>query len=319
MSHSDAATDRTAEASSGAGAESGPGGRTRLGDRSVARIGYGAMQLERLRQDRSTGVALLRRAIELGIDHIDTAQFYGNGLSNELIREALTPSDDIAIVSKVGAAPAPGGPFPMRAAQRPDELRAEVEANLRTLGVEQLAVVNLRRMDSGMTIPMPEDQVVDIDDQLAEMIAMRDEGLIGGIGLSNTTTDGLRQALPVGIDCVQNSYSLISRGDDDLLDLCAAEGIAWVPFFPLGSAFEGMPKVTDEDAVARIAAELDVTGSQVGLAWLLHRAPNVLLIPGTASAEHLEANTAAGDIVFSEEQLRALDAIPTREPGTIRG
>lgn len=296
-----------------------PGGEARLGDRSVARIGYGAMQLERLRQDRSAGVALLRRAIELGIDHIDTAQFYGNGLSNELIREALTSSDDIAIVSKVGAAPDPGGPFPMRAAQRPDELRAEVEANLRTLGVDQLTVVNLRRMDSGMTIPMPEDQVVDIDDQLAEMIAMRDEGLIGGIGLSNTTTDGLSQALSAGIDCVQNSYSLIARGDDDMLDLCTTEGIAWVPFFPLGSGFEGMPKVTDEDAVARIAAELDVTGSQIGLAWLLHRAPNVLLIPGTASAEHLEANAAAGDIVLSEEQMRALDATPTSEPGTNRG
>jgi pyridoxine 4-dehydrogenase len=104
-----------------------------------------------------------------------------------------------------------------------------------------------------------------------------------------------------------------------MLDLCTTEGIAWVPFFPLGSGFEGMPKVTDEDAVARIAAELDVTGSQIGLAWLLHRAPNVLLIPGTASAEHLEANAAAGDIVLSEEQMRALDAIPTSEPGTNRG
>src|SRR5699024_5723182 len=109
-------------------------------------------------------------------------------------------------------------------------------------------------MDSGMTIPMPEDQVVDIDDQLAEMIAMRDEGLIGGIGLSNTTTDGLRQALPVGIDCVQNSYSLISRGDDDMLDLCAAEGIAWFPFFPLRSAFEGKPMHADAAALARISA-----------------------------------------------------------------
>lgn len=295
-----------------------PGGQARLGERHVARVGYGAMQLERLREDRPTGVALLRRAIELGIDHIDTAQFYGNGLSNELIREALAPADDVAIVSKVGAAPDPDGPFPMRAAQRPKELRAEVEANLRTLGVEQLAVVNLRRMDTGVTIPMPDDQVVSIEDQLAEMIAMRDEGLIGGIGMSNTTIDGLKTALPAGIDCVQNSFSLIARDDDDMLDLCIAEGVAWVPFFPLGSGFEGLPKVTDEEAVIRVAGALGVTASQVGLAWLLHRAPNVLLIPGTASIGHLEENTAVGDIEFSRDQLAALDAIPTREPGTIR-
>jgi pyridoxine 4-dehydrogenase len=295
-----------------------PGGEAQLGARSVARIGYGAMQLERLREDRSTGVALLRRAIELGIDHIDTAQFYGNGLSNELIREALTPGDDVAIVSKVGAAPDPGGPFPMRAAQRPDELRAEVEANLRTLGVEQLAVVNLRRMDTGVTIPLPDDQVVSIEDQLAEMIAMRGEGLIGGIGMSNTTIDGLKTALPARIDCVQNSYSLIARGDEDMLELCRTEGVAWVPFFPLGSGFEGMPKVTDEEVVTRIADELGVTASQVGLAWLLHHDPGTLLIPGTATISHLEENSAVGDIEFSQDQLAALDAIPTREPGTIR-
>lgn len=301
------------------GGQAYPGGQARLGERHVARIGYGAMQLERLREDQPAGVALLRRAIELGIDHIDTAQFYGNGLSNELLREALQPSDEVAIVSKVGAAPDPGGPFPMRAAQRPAELRAEVEANLASLGVEQLAVVNLRRMDTGVTIPIPDDQVVSIEDQLAEMIAMRDEGLIGGIGMSNTTIDGLRTALPAGIDCVQNSYSLIAREDDDMLELCLSEGVAWVPFFPLGSGFEGMPKVTDEETVARIATELDVTPSQIGLAWLLHRAPNVLLIPGTASIDHLEENTAVGDIELSDEQLAALDAIPRREPGTIRG
>lgn len=301
------------------GGQACPGGQARLGERHVARIGYGAMQLERLREDQPAGVALLRRAIELGIDHIDTAQFYGNGLSNELLREALQPSDEVAIVSKVGAAPDPGGPFPMRAAQRPAELRAEVEANLASLGVEQLAVVNLRRMDTGVTIPMPDDQVVSIEDQLAVMIAMRDEGLIGGIGMSNTTIDGLRTALPAGIDCVQNSYSLIAREDDDMLELCLSEGVAWVPFFPLGSGFEGMPKVTDEETVARIATELDVTPSQIGLAWLLHRAPNVLLIPGTASIDHLEENTAVGDIELSDEQLAALDEIPRREPGTIRG
>ncbi|MGO1263847.1 MAG: aldo/keto reductase [Brevibacterium aurantiacum] len=295
-----------------------PGGTFDLGSRSVARIGYGAMQLERLREDRATGISLIRRAVELGIDHIDTAQFYGNGLSNELIHEALSPGDEVAIVSKVGAAPDPGGPFPMRAAQRPEELRAEVEANLRTLGIEQLAVVNLRRMDTGVTIPMPDDQVVSIEDQLAEMVAMRDEGLIGGIGMSNTTIDGLRTALPAGIDCVQNAYSLIARGDDDMLELCEAEGIAWVPFFPLGSGFEGMPKVTDEENVIRVAAELGATPSQVGLAWLLDRAPNVLLIPGTASVDHLGANVEVGELTLTESQRALLDEIPTSEPGTIR-
>lgn len=296
-----------------------PGGIAELAGRSVSRIGYGAMQLERLHDDRSAALAIIRLAVELGVDHFDTAQFYGNGFSNEMLREALRPEDDVAIVSKVGADPDPGGTFPMRPAQRPEELRASVEENLRALDIDQLSVVNLRRMDAGISIPLSDDQVIGLDDQLAEMIALRDEGLIGGIGLSNVTIDGLRQALPAGLACVQNAYSLVARDDDDMLDLCSSQGIAWVPFFPLGGSYSGLSKVTDESTVTQIAADRGVSPSQIGLAWLLHRAPNVLLIPGTASLNHLEANTAVGDIVLNADELAVLDSIPSREVGAIGG
>ncbi len=181
-----------------------PGGTGRLGDRTVARsIGYGAMQLERLRDDRRAAIALLRRAVDLGVDHIDTAQFYGDGFVNGLLREAVHAGDGVAVVTKIRADPNPGGPVPMRPAQRPEELRASVEDNLRSLGLDQIPLVNLRRMDAGARIPAEGDQAVDLDDQLAEMTAMREEGLIGGIGLSSVTIDGLRRALPAGVACVQ--------------------------------------------------------------------------------------------------------------------
>lgn len=286
------------------------GGTGLLAGRTVSRIGYGAMQLERLHADRSAAIALLRLAVELGIDHVDTAQFYGDGLVNGLIREALRPADGIVVVTKVGAAPDPVGPLPLRPAQRPEELRVGVEDNLKNLGVDQLAVVNLRRLDAGPGIRAEGDQVVDLDDQLAVMTAMRDEGKIGAIGLSGVTLDGLRRALPAGIACVQNAYSLVTRDDEDMLQLCVAEGIAWVPFFPLGSAFPNSPKVTDQPAVRAAAHTLGSTPSQVGLAWLLHHAPNLLLIPGTASAEHLEANVAAGEIKLDDATLAALDIPP---------
>jgi aryl-alcohol dehydrogenase-like predicted oxidoreductase len=144
------------------------------------------------------------------------------------------------------------------------------------------------------------------------MTALRDEGKIGAIGLSSVTLDGLRRALPAGIACVQNAYSLVSRDDEDMLQLCAAEGIAWVPFFPLGGAFPGLPKATDEPAVHAVAESLGVTPSQVGLAWLLHHAPHVLLIPGTADAAHLEANMAASEITFDDATRATLDAIESR-------
>ncbi|MEU1184194.1 aldo/keto reductase [Streptomyces sp. NPDC005820] len=281
-------------------------------DRTVLRVGYGALQLERLHDRRDEALALLRHAVELGVDHVDTAEFYGFGFANDVIREALRPEDDVLVVTKVGADPDPGGPLPLRLAQRPEQLRASVEDNLRSLGLDRLPVVNLRRLDSGPGLRPEGDQVVGLDDQLAVMTALRDEGKIGAIGLSSVTLDVLRRALPAGIVCVQNAYSLVSRDDEELLRLCAAEGIAWVPFFPLGGAFPGLPKATEEPAVHAAAESLGVTPAQIGLAWLLHHAPNVLLIPGTADAAHLEANMAAGRITLDTATLAALDAVESR-------
>ncbi len=289
-----------------------PGGPGRLAGRTVSRVGYGAMQLERLHDDRSTALAVLRRAIELGVDHIDTAQFYGDGFVNGLIREVARPGDGVMVASKVGADPDRGGRIPLRSAQRPEQIRASVEDNLTNLGVDQIPLVNLRRLDSGPGLRPEGDQMVDIDDQLTVMTAMRDEGRIGAIGLSSVTIEGLQRAIPAGIACVQNAYSLVARHDEDLLGLCVDEGIAWVPFFPLGSAFPGMAKVTDEPAVLAAAQSLGVSASQVGLAWLLRHAPNVLLIPGTADSEHLQENIAAAAIDLDDATLAALDAVPTR-------
>ncbi|MDS0140011.1 MULTISPECIES: aldo/keto reductase [unclassified Amycolatopsis] len=286
--------------------------RGALAGRTVCRVGYGAMQLERLHDDRAAAVALLRHAIDLGVDHVDTAQFYGNGFVNDVIREALGSGDDALIATKVGADPDPGGPIPLRLAQRPEELRASVEDNLRALGLDRIPLVNLRRGDRRPGLVAEGEQLVDLDDQLAVLTALRDEGKIGAIGLSAVTSDVLRRALPAGIACVQNAYSLVSREDEDMLELCVAENIAWVPFFPLGGAFPGLPKVTDEPAVRAAAQALGRTPAQVGLAWLLHRAPNVHLIPGTASAAHLEGNLAAADVTLDAETLAALDEIPVR-------
>ncbi|MET8955871.1 aldo/keto reductase [Streptomyces sp. NPDC004393] len=288
------------------------GGSGQLAGRTVSRIGFGAMQLERLRNDRKAAIAMLRRCIELGIDHIDTAQFYGHGFVNEVIREAVRPEDDVIVVSKVGAEPDPDGPLPLRLAQRPEQLRAGVEDNLASLALEQIPLVNLRRTDTGPGLRAEGDQVVALDDQLAVMTALRDEGKIGAIGLSSVSLDVLRSALPAGIACVQNAYSLLARDDEAMLRLCLEEGIAWVPYFPLGSAFDGMPKVTDEPTVITAARELSATPAQVGLAWLLHHAPNVLLIPGTADPEHLEANVEAGAVTLDKATLSALDAVQTR-------
>ena len=283
-----------------------------LGTHTVARVGFGAMQLERLHDDPAVAHALLRRAVELGVNHIDTAQFYGNGLVNGFLRDTLVADDSVVVVSKVGAEANPESPVPPRLAQRPEQLRASVEANLLGLGLDRIPVVNLRRGDTGPGLRAEGDQVVDLDDQLAVMTALRDEGKIGAIGLSSVSIHSLRRALPAGIVCVQNSYSLVSRDDEELLDLCVSEGIAWVPFFPLGSAFPGFPKVTDEPAVRTVATALGATPSQVGLAWLLHHAPNVLLIPGTSNVSHLEANVAAGSLTLDATTLKTLDAVPTR-------
>jgi aryl-alcohol dehydrogenase-like predicted oxidoreductase len=263
-------------------------------------VGYGVMQLAerpgRAPLPAGDAIALLRTAVEMGINHFDTAQFYGAGLANDLIRRALAPyAEDIVLVSKVGADHV-DAPVPLKPAQQPQELRASVEDNLSSLGVEQLAVVNLRRLDIQPGLLATGDQVVDLDDQLAELVALRDEGKIGAIGLSNVRLDQLQQALPAGVACVQNAYSLVERSGEPLLDLCVREGMAWAPFFPLGSAFPGRPKVTDQLAVVAAARALGVTPAQVGLAWLLQHAPNILLISGTSSTGHLRENVAAAQI-----------------------
>jgi len=286
-----------------------PGGTYRLGDHEVARVGYGAMQLRHCAAHPAEAVALLERAIALGVDHIDTAQFYGNGFVNEKIRRVLRPGDGILVASKVGADPEPHGKIPIKPAQRPEQLRASVEANLVSLGLEQIPLVNLRRMDVGPGTVAEGDQIVDIEDQMAVMIAMRDEGKIGAIGLSAVNLDGLERALPAGIACVQNAYSLVSRQFEDVLTFCLANEIAWVPFFPIGGAVRGWPKVTDQSKVIDIAARLSITPLQVALAWLLRHTSNTLLIPGTASIEHLEQNMAAASVVLDEDVMADLDAI----------
>lgn len=290
------------------------GGTATIGTHPVARIGYGAMQLAETSLDDA--VAVLRRAIELGVNHIDTASFYGPGEVNRRIRAALEPyPDDLVIVSKVGARHIGGdGPVPLGPAQRPADLRAAVEDDLSQLGLEQIPIVNLRRLDLGPGLQAEGDQIVDVDDQLAEMVALRDEGKIGAIGVSSVPLEILQRALPAGVACVQNSYSLLDRSQEEMLDVCTAENIAWVPYFPLGSAFPGFPKVSNDPVVVEIANELGATPSQVGLAWLLAHSPTTLLIPGTRSIAHLEENLGVGDVTLSTDALARLDAITA--PGT---
>ena len=275
----------------------------------VARVGYGAMQLFEA-TSAEEAAAVLRRAVELGVNHIDTASFYGPGEVNRRIRAALAPyPDDLVVVSKVGARYTGEQPIPLAAAQKPAELRAAVEDDLRQLGLERVPVVNLRRMDLEPGLQPEGDQIVDVDDQLAEMIALRDEGKIGAIGISSVPLGVLQRALPAGIVCVQNAYSLLDRSQEEMLDVCTAEGIAWVPFFPLGSSFPGFPKVADNAVVAEIAGEVGAAPAQVGLAWLLAHAPNTLLIPGTRSIAHLEENIGAADVVLGADALERLDAV----------
>jgi len=281
-----------------------------IGNLSVHRIGFGAMQLPGRGvmgppRDREEALAVLRRAIELGVDHIDTAQYYGPDVSNELIRAALYPyPENLVLVSKVGAfRDERGGWIP---GQRPEQLRSGVEDNLRSLGIEQLGAVNLRLMDHPSSLPA--DQKVPLDDQLAEMVALRDEGKIAGIGISTANRAQVEQAIAqAGIVCVQNAFSLLDQKDADVLDLCHERGIAYTPFFPLGSAFPNSPKVTANPAVQAVAERLGVRPAQVGLAWLLAHRENILLIPGTSRVAHLEQNLAAGEIVLSAEDIAELE------------
>jgi aryl-alcohol dehydrogenase-like predicted oxidoreductase len=267
-------------------------------------MGFGAMQLPGPGvfgppKDRSVALAVVRRAVEAGVNHIDTAQFYGPDVANELLHEALHPyPDDLVLVSKVGAARNDKGEW--IGAQRPEDLRAGVEANLRSLELDQIPVVNLRRH--------PESDVP-FADQLEEMIALRDEGLIAGIGLSNATLEHYNEARArTEVACVQNAYNLADRSDQAVFDACQADRVPYVPFFPLGSAFHPQNPVLGAPAVKEAASRLGATPAQVALAWLLHLAPNVLLIPGTSSLEHLDENLAAGELVLDQA---ALDALPS--------
>ena len=296
---------------SAADTDQAPGGTAVLAGQRVARIGFGAMQLAEVGHpapDRDVAIAVLRRAVARGVNHIDTAQFYGPGTANELIRAALSPFPGrLALVSKVGAEHAGGdGIVP---AQRPRQLRESVEANLAALGTDHLAVVNLRRLDDSPGLRAQGDQLVDLDSQLAELIALRDEGKIGGIGLSGVSAGQLRQSLPAGIACVQNAYSVLDRAGEPVLRLCREQDIAWVPFFPLGSAFPGRPKVAEHPAVIAAAASYAATPAQAGLAWLLARYSRTLLIPGTASLAHLDDNIAAGSLRLKPETVAVLDQL----------
>ncbi len=289
-----------------------PGGTSELAGRPVGRIGFGAMQLPGPRvfgppRDRATALAVLRRVVDLGINHIDTAQYYGPDVSNELIHEALFPyPEDLVLVSKVGAQRDEHGGW--ASAQRPEQLRAGVEANLLSLEVEQVDVVNLRLHSDGHGGEGNSGEV-DLDSQLAEMVVLRDEGKIGAIGVSNVSLDQLRQAMPAGLACVQNAYSLLDRSSEPLFELCREHGVAWVPFFPLGSAFPGVRKVTEHPAVMAAATAVGATPAQVGLAWLLHHGPHVLLIPGTASLEHLAENVAAGEVRLDAATVAVIDGL----------
>lgn len=274
-----------------------------LGGRPVHRMGFGAMQLPGRGvfgppRDRDEAIAVLRLAAERGVDHIDTAHFYGPQVANELIREALHPyPDHLVLVSKVGAARDERGAW--LPAQRPEELRDGVEANLSGLGIEQVPVVNLRRHP---------DSDVPFEEQLDVMVALRDEGLVGAVGLSNVSAEELELGRSrTEVACVQNPYNVADRRDQPVLHRCRAAGIPYVPFFPLGSAFSPDNAVLGAPAVVETARRLEVTPAQVALAWLLAQGPEVVLIPGTSSRAHLLENLAAAQLELDDEALARLD------------
>lgn len=285
-----------------------------LGSYTVRRVGFGAMQLPGPGafgppRDHDQAIAVLRRAIELGVNHIDTAQFYGPNVSNELIREALHPyAADLALVTKVGGTRGDKGEW--LPAQEPDALRASLEENLRTLGTDHIAAANLRVFSSeGPNAPAVIEDRDLFDRQLTAMIQARDEGLIDGIGLSSISIEHLKTALErTEIVCVQNAYNLADRTSQPVLDACIEHDIAFVPFFPLGSAFASDNPVLGNPVIRRAAEEQGRTPAQIALAWTLSVAPNVLLIPGTSSVAHLEENLAVADIELDDATKRELDA-----------
>ena len=275
-----------------------------LGDRTVTRIGYGAMQLAGPGvfgppKDRAAALAVLREAVASGVDHIDTSDFYGPHITNQLIREALHPyPQQLTIVTKVGAVR--GDDASWLPAQSPAELTQAVHDNLRNLGVEVLDVVNLRVM---LDAYKPSEG--SIEAQFSALAELQQRGLIRHLGISNATVTQVQEARGIAkVVCVQNHYNLAHRADDALIDALGRDGIAYVPFFPLGG-FSPL----QSDSLSSIAQELGVTPMQVALAWLLARAPNILLIPGTSSVAHLRENLAAAELSLSPEVLAALDRI----------
>lgn len=276
----------------------------RLGSRSVQRMGYGAMQLAGPGvmgppRDHDAAISVLRAAVEAGIDHIDTSDFYGPHVTNQLIREALHPyGDDLVIVTKVGAKRGADGSWnPAFAAE---DLTQAVHDNLRNLGLDVLEVVNLRLMFSAHG---PAEG--SLEAPMTVLADLQRQGLIRHIGLSNVTPTQIAEGRRIAdVVCVQNMYNLAHRGDDAMIDDLARDGIPYVPFFPLGG-FSPLQSSTLND----VAAGLGATPMQVALAWLLHRSPNILLIPGTSSVVHLQENLAARDVVLTDEVLAKLDGV----------
>jgi aryl-alcohol dehydrogenase-like predicted oxidoreductase len=281
-----------------------------LAGRTVNRMGYGAMQLAGPGvvgppKDGDAAIAVLREAVASGVNHIDTSDFYGPHITNQLIREALHPyPEDLVIVTKVGARR--GEDASWLPALEPEAIRQAVHDNLRNLGVEVLDVVNLRLMGD---IHAPTEG--SIEREVTALAELQRQGLVRHIGLSNVTSAQVAQARKIApVVCVQNQYNLVQRGDDALVDELAEQGIAYVPFFPLG----GFTPIQSA-GLSKVAEGIGATAMQVALAWLLHRAPNVLLIPGTSSVGHLRENLKAGEIVLTETVLVELDAIG----GAMRG
>jgi aryl-alcohol dehydrogenase-like predicted oxidoreductase len=279
-------------------------GTFRLGDRVVQRVGYGAMQLAGPGvfgppKNRDAALAVLREAIASGVNHIDTSDYYGPHVTNQLIREALAPyRDDLVIITKLGARRGEGGSW--LPAFSPEELRQAVQDNLRNLGLDVLNVVNLRAMFSAHGAVEGS-----IEAPLTVLAELKRQGLVRHIGLSNVTPRQIAEGRRIApIVCVQNHYNLAHRTDDTLIDVLAREGIAYVPFFPLGG-FTPLQSSTLSD----VARRLEVTPMVVALAWLLHRSPNILLIPGTSSVAHLRENMAAAQLTLSPQILAELDSI----------
>jgi len=280
-------------------------GAHHLGDRVVHRMGYGAMQLAGPgvfgpAKDHDLAIAVLREVVASGVNHIDTSDFYGPHVTNQLIREALHPyPDDLVIVTKVGGRR--GADASWNPAYAPEELISAVHDNLRNLDVEALDVVNLRVMGQGTHGPSEGS----IEASFSVLADLRQQGLIRQLGLSNVTSTQVAEARAIApVVCVQNLYNLANRADDALIDELDAHRIAYVPFFPLGGFAPLQSQVLSE-----VATEVGATPMQVALAWLLDRSPNVLLIPGTGSLEHLRENLAAAELKLPDPALRRLDTI----------